>query len=181
MGAADLARLCANLFHLCDPTMMSPQPKSNHPPTAHYLNAPLPLAAPGSNPGEARKSEPKFLSGWVLLAVAPFGVVQALATISAPGGRESAAAIGAGMGRALWGMVAAALVAWVVWRLARRPRFLAPIIFVTMYAIMTLSAVSATFGMSHGAGSAFGVSPSARDAQMKLKAASDNWAATGAF
>jgi hypothetical protein len=108
------------------------------------MNPPLP-ASP--------RPAPQFLSWKVLLAAVPFAVVQLLAA-RPPAELNENAAIGFMLGTAMWSLVIAAVVAWVPWRLARRPRYVAPVLFLATYALMTVAAASKSAGLPRGAGAA---------------------------
>ena len=133
---------------------------------------------------EPDKRPPTFLPWWTLLLAAPLALVQAVAGFALAENPESTnASIGEGMGRALWGLVLAAAVAWVPWHFAGRPRRLAPILFLCVYGMTTLSSLG---GLARSpriaqAGAAGNATASVRAAQAKADTASQNWSGAGAF
>jgi hypothetical protein len=135
--------------------------------------------ADNSRPGEEQRPA-AFLSWWVLLAAAPFGAIQVLLAGSRADGTIMS---GSALGTALWGLVAAAILAWVLWRVTGRKRIVASVVFLAAYLFLTLGVVSSSFGLPGRAQAAVVRSANAtfRAAQMKAKSASDKWVAAGAF
>jgi hypothetical protein len=137
---------------------------------------------PPPPPAIAGGAPPSFLPWWALLAAVPFAVVQAAIGFRlASGDGSTERAMGAGLGRAMWGITLAALIAWVAWVAAKRPRYLAPIVFLCVYAFMTLGALSGLLPSGARAAAIQNATAFVRDTQTRVKTASDEWLACGAF
>jgi hypothetical protein len=137
---------------------------------------------PPLRPGAAGGAKPSFLPGWALLAAVPFAFVQAVVGFRlADGGGNTDRAIGEGFGRAMWGVALAALVAWVVWRATSRPRRVAPVVFLAVYAFLTLGTLSSLLPVGARAAATRNATDFVRGTQATAKTAAGEWAAAGGF